>query len=79
MFNLTFELGALLPIFILSRILFWILFKWEGGFRKLVFVHVVCLLLAALLAGMGLANDGPFAPLIALGLYCVAPRGMVRS
>jgi heme A synthase len=75
MFNLTFELGALLPTFILSRIVFWILFKRDGGLRKLVFVHVVCLLLAALLAGMGMANGGAFVPLIALELYAL-PQGV---
>jgi hypothetical protein len=34
-------IGALILTFVLSRLLFWITKKWDGGTRKIFFVHAV--------------------------------------
>ena len=48
-------LGALIATFAVSMIVFRILRKWDGGLRKVVFVHAVSLLFIALVGGEGMA------------------------
>lgn len=62
-------IGGLLPTLFISRIIFLPLIKWNGGYKKIIFVHFISWLLAGLLAGMGMADGGAFAPIKAMALY----------
>lgn len=35
-------LGALVPTFLLSRLLLWITKRWNGGVPRLLLVHIIC-------------------------------------
>ena len=71
MFYVGMFVGSLLPTLLVSRILLLILKKWDGGWKKLVFAHVISLLLSGLLAGMGMADGGAFVPIKAIGIYAL--------
>lgn len=64
-----FFLGALIPTYLISRLFFFLLKKWDSGWQKVLFANCASLVLASLLGGMGMANDGAFAPINAFALY----------
>jgi hypothetical protein len=43
-------IGAFIPTFLLSRLLLWLLKKWDGGTRKIILVHAVSLTACILFA-----------------------------
>jgi|GEM_PF-998254 len=51
-------LGALVPTFLLSRLLLWITKRWNGGVARLLLVHVICGALAVLAAAYGYSHTG---------------------
>lgn len=51
-------LGALVPTFLLSRLLLWITKRWNGGVPRLLLVHIVCGALAVAAAAYGYSVDG---------------------
>ncbi|TPK96410.1 hypothetical protein FJ934_09710 [Mesorhizobium sp. B2-4-12] len=51
-------LGALVPTFLLSRLLLWITKRWNGGVARLLLVHVICGALAIIAAAYGYSNTG---------------------
>jgi hypothetical protein len=53
--------GALLPTFLISRLMLWLMRSWDGGVRRLIMAHMVALLIATLIGGMGMADGGAFA------------------
>lgn len=63
--------GALVPTFLLSRLLLWVTKKWDGGLGRYFAVHLGSLLIAALIGGMGRADGGAFAPIEAAGVYAI--------
>ncbi|WP_188260837.1 hypothetical protein [Azospirillum tabaci] len=63
--------GGLVPTFFLRALMLWLLKSWDGGARKLVLANAVSLLIAALVGGMGLADEGAFAPLKAVSVYAI--------
>jgi formylglycine-generating enzyme required for sulfatase activity len=68
-------IGALVPTFLVSRLLLWLLRGWNAGLGRLAFAHILSLLICALIAGMGRADGGAFAPLEA-GLAYLLPQGV---
>lgn len=66
---LAFILGALIPTFLLSRLVLWFTKTWDGNYRRLILVHSMALLIASLLGGMGMADGGAFAGAQALATY----------
>jgi len=51
-------LGALVPTFLLSRLLLWITKRWNGGVPRLLAVHVICGALAVIAAAYGYSHTG---------------------
>jgi len=66
-----FFVGASISTFLLSRLLLWLMRSWKGGRNRLFTAHFFSLVIASLLAGMGMADGGAFAGVRALGLYLV--------
>lgn len=58
---MAFIIGALVPTFLISRLILWLMRSWQGGVRRLALAHCTSLLLAAFIGGMGLADGGAFA------------------
>jgi len=75
MFQLGQIVGGLVPTFLVSRLLLWLMRSWQGGVQRIALAHAVSLLLAALIGGMGMADGGSFAPLEAALAYSV-PQGV---
>lgn len=72
MANLLFLVGALVPTFLLSRLLLWLTRGWsEGGIRRLLTCHAGSLLIAAFIGGMGMADGGAFAGIQAAAIYAI--------
>jgi murein DD-endopeptidase MepM/ murein hydrolase activator NlpD len=63
--------GALVPTFLLSRLLLWLTKRWDGGRGRYFTIHFGSLLIAALIGGMGRADGGAFAPIEAAGVYAI--------
>lgn len=61
--------GALIPTLLVSRLLLWVTRKWNGGVSRYLAAHLVSLLIASLLGGMGRADGGAFAPIEAAAIY----------
>ncbi|MEZ2329968.1 hypothetical protein AB6802_09605 [Mesorhizobium sp. RCC_202] len=51
-------LGALVPTFLLSRLLLWITKRRNGGVARLLLVHVICAALAVVAAAYGYSHTG---------------------
>jgi len=51
-------LGALVPTFLLSRLLLWITKRWNGGVPRLLLVHAICAALAVVAAAYGYSHTG---------------------
>ncbi|TIR16654.1 MAG: hypothetical protein E5X34_25300 [Mesorhizobium sp.] len=51
-------LGALVPTFLLSRLLLWITKRWNGGMPRLLLVHIICAALAVVASAYGYSHDG---------------------
>lgn len=66
---MAFFIGALLPTFLISRFLLFILKKWDTKYKKLLFAHAISLLIATVIGGMGMADGGAFAAVQAFGAY----------
>lgn len=71
MADIGFLIGALIPTFLISRLFNRIFKSWNAGIKKIVVVHTLSLLLMALIAGMGMADGGAFAPLQAGAKYLI--------
>lgn len=63
------HLSALVPTFLLSRLLLWIMRSWDGGYSRIWLAHAVSFLIAFVLAGYGYGNGARFAADIAIALY----------
>jgi hypothetical protein len=61
--------GALAATFVISRLLLWIMRSWRVGVVRYLTVHVLALAVASLLGGMGMADEGSFAPATAATVY----------
>ena len=64
-------IGALVPTFIVSRLLLWAMRSWDGGVTRLLVANGGSWLVAAFLGGLGMADGGAFAGLQAAALYFV--------
>ncbi|WP_421917385.1 hypothetical protein [Mesorhizobium sp.] len=51
-------LGALVPTFLLSRLLFWASRRWNGGVLRLVLLHLISGVLACIASAYGNADAG---------------------
>ncbi|RWE02052.1 MAG: hypothetical protein E5V92_21480 [Mesorhizobium sp.] len=51
-------LGALVPTFLLSRLLLWITKRWNGGVLRLLLVHIICGALAVVASAYGYSHNG---------------------
>jgi hypothetical protein len=60
MYHLGLFIAALIPTFIISRLLLFVTRSWQGGIRRLLTVHAFSWLIAAFIAG-GLGDGGAFA------------------
>jgi hypothetical protein len=69
--------GGLIPTFLISRLLLWLFRSWSGGVRRIVVIHTISLLLASLIAGIGMADSGPFAPFKALTIFSLPQAAWV--
>jgi hypothetical protein len=55
---LFFFLGALIPTFLVSRLILLILIKWNGSYLKYIVGNFIALAIVTVLAGYGMA-EGP--------------------
>jgi hypothetical protein len=62
-------IGGLVPTFLFSRLMLFILKRWKGGARRLVVAHCVSLLICVVLGGFGFSRHGEFAWIQALTSY----------
>ena len=51
--------GAAAITFLLSRLGLWLTKRWNGGFIRILAVHLVCLAIVVVLSAFGHADDGP--------------------
>ncbi|RWI42825.1 MAG: hypothetical protein EOR88_26510 [Mesorhizobium sp.] len=51
-------LGALVPTFLLSRLLLWVTKSWNGGVLRLLLVHIICGALAVVASAYGYSANG---------------------
>lgn len=58
--NIGLFLGALFPPFLISRLMLWLMKNWDGAALRLIVAHFVSLVVISIVAGYGMANDGPF-------------------
>ena len=63
--------GALIATFLISRLCLWLLRGWDGGADKVLAAHVSSFVLTVLVAGIGMANGGPFDPMGAAVVYAL--------
>lgn len=64
-------IGALILTYMLSALAIWSMKTWAGGVRKLCIAHFMALLAVTLIAGMGKADGGAFAPVAAFNAYAL--------
>ncbi|NQY81949.1 MAG: hypothetical protein HRT36_02660 [Alphaproteobacteria bacterium] len=69
MSDAAFFVGALLGTFLITRLFFHITKGWDGGFKRIVFIHMFALTFVTLVSGMGLADGGEFEPIMGFKLY----------
>lgn len=50
--------GALIPVYLISRITLWIARKWYRGLTPIVIAHALTSILTITLASLGFANGG---------------------
>lgn len=53
-------LGALVPTFLISRLVLWTMKRWNGGALRLVVGNLFSALICGALGGLGYADGGPF-------------------
>lgn len=70
-----FLLVALVPTFLISRLILWFLRSWSAGVLRLAVAHSVSLIILAIIGGFGMADGGAFAGTRALGMY-VLPQAL---
>lgn len=51
--------GALVPTFLVSRLLLWLTKNWHGGALRLLLVHIVTAAIACTISAFGHADGGP--------------------
>ena len=68
-------IGGLIPTFLVSRLLLWIMRSWDGGIARLAVVHTFSWFVMAFVGGMGMADGGAFAGIEAAMLY-FAPQAV---
>lgn len=73
--EIAFMIGGLIPTFLVSRLLLWLMRSWDGGISRLVVAHIFSWLVAAFIGGLGMADGGAFAGFRAATLYAV-PQGV---
>ena len=66
-------IGALIATFLISRLILFIMLKWNGGPNRIIIAHVGSLLVASFVGGIGMADGGAFAGVRALTIY-VGPQ-----
>lgn len=72
MASILFFIGALVPTFLISRVLLFATRGWTGGgYRRLALCHAGSLLIASFIGGMGMADGGAFAGVEALLAYAL--------
>jgi hypothetical protein len=49
---------AFVACFLVSRVLFWLLRRWDGEINKVVLVHFASLLILTLAGGLAMSPDG---------------------
>lgn len=64
-------LGGFIGVGIISRLLLLLVKSWRARYAPVIAVNVVSFLIAVLIAGMGMADGGPFAPLHAATVYAI--------
>ena len=65
-------IGALIPTFLISRLLLWATKPWQAGrVVRLIVVHVFSWLLCVLIGGLAMADGGAFAGVQAAGTYAL--------
>ena len=52
-------IAALVPTFLISRLLLWLTKAWRGGYARYAVVNLLSGLIAVVLAAAGFANGGP--------------------
>jgi len=65
-------IGALIPTFILSRLLLWSLKRWQAPHWRLIVAHGLSLSIAIVIAGLGNADGGSFAGERSVAIYAPA-------
>jgi len=71
MADVGFFVGALIPTFLLSRLVLWLMRSWDGGVTRLALAHVFSWLIGAFIGGLGIADGGAFAGIQAAGMYAL--------
>mgnify|MGYP003678495563 CR=1 FL=1 len=61
--------GAVIITFLLSRLILLMMRSWDGGYWRLVLVHLFTWVTSALIAGIGMADGGPFMGAYAAMIY----------
>lgn len=72
MAEIAFFVGALVPTFLVSRLLLLATRSWStGGYSRLALCHGCSLVIASFIGGIGMADGGAFAGLDAAASYAV--------
>lgn len=66
---LGFLAGGLLATLLVSRLIFLAMRSWDGGYPKAILGNLFSWITASLIAGIGMADGGPFAGSKAAILY----------
>ena len=66
-----FFVGALIPTFLISRLILAFMKKWDGGIQKIALANFVSLVICGFLGGMGMADGGAFAGTTAIAQYAL--------
>jgi len=72
MADVAFYFGTGIGVFLLSRFGYAITKRWPVTHMKIAIVYFCILVFTTLVGGYGLANGGPYAPLLAFQLYAPA-------
>ena len=66
--------GALVPTFLISRLLLWLLKRWDGGYVRYVVANAISGIASVVLAAFGNADGG--SPRWDMGLIYLAPQAV---
>ena len=71
MYNVGHLIGGLMATFLVSRLIMRVFRSWNERYKKITIVHLLSFLIICLVAGMGMADGGAFAPLLAGSKYLI--------